>query len=144
MARQQASSYQSYAYGITFVSNTAMPAPRYYVQPCFVPTSRFFRVTDVNVVYRGSSAIADGLHFYVARTTYSDTTDPLPVPVRIAWNPTATAASLVSKQFKVPLTVDSNKAVLTADEGLFVFIRKDAHTATEYVNVTFHIEGYYY
>tara|TARA_B110000196_G_C21105304_1_gene644865 strand:- start:81 stop:446 length:366 start_codon:yes stop_codon:yes gene_type:complete len=121
-----------------------MPQPYYYVQPCFVPTSRYFRVTDVNVTYRGSTAINDGLHFYVARGTFHDTTNPLPVPVRIAWNPIATAASLVSKQFKVPLTVDTSKSTMTQSEGLFVFIRKAAHTASEYVNVTFHIEGYYY
>ena len=42
------------------------------------------------------------------------------------------------------LTIDATRALLASDEGLFVFIRKQAHTATEYVTVGFHIEGYYY
>ncbi len=42
------------------------------------------------------------------------------------------------------LTVDATRAQLTSSQGLFVFMRKQAHTATEYVTVAFHIEGYYY
>ena len=81
---KMAAPYEAFQYSETFASDATMPQPYYYVHPAFIPANQHFRVTSVKVNWRCSTAISDGLHFYVAKGTHINETNPFPRPTRIA------------------------------------------------------------
>ena len=61
----------------------------------------------------------------------------------MAWNSTQTSSAVSHTHHRTDLTVDTANNTLLTTEGLFIAVRKQAHTATESIYLQFHIEGYY-